>query len=133
MLLCEHISHFSHSVTKSLTSILRGGRVDCGSQLKGIQSIMEGKVQQQENEADAHLASAVGREQEVEPGYKTSKLHFPHQCPTSGRFNNLPKQHYPAEDQVFKHRSLWGQLTLKPLQYRVGFRVCGLLWFTAIW
>lgn len=59
---------------------------------------MKGKAQQKENEA--HLTSVVGREQEVEPGYKTSKRHFPHQCPTSGRFNNLPKQHYPAEDQA---------------------------------
>jgi hypothetical protein len=34
---------------------------------------MEGKAQQQENEAAAQLASAIGREQEVEPGYTTSK------------------------------------------------------------
>lgn len=34
---------------------------------------MESKTQQQENKVAAHLAFALNREQEVEPGYKTSK------------------------------------------------------------
>lgn len=54
-------------MAKHLTSSLQGEWVCCGSQLEGLQSVMQGKAWQLEQENQSHCTHSQSQEAENEP------------------------------------------------------------------